>query len=329
MVPSDVVKPARRRSVAIWLLAVFGGAVASCGSRTGLFGEDDGSGITSDGGVTRPDASVIRDASRRDVTDFDAIPPIDATPRPDVDRRDCPDADSTYVYLVTSDNQLLSFYPPDLSFQTIGTLACPTPTGSGPFSMAVDRRGIAYVVFTDGRLYRVSTATAACTTTPFVPGQQGFQTFGMGFASDMGGPAERLYVSDNESGGQLRGLGWIDTTTFALSFIGPINPPLARSELTGTGDGRLFAFSPTTGGSRLFELNKTTGQVTGQTLVPAGASNDAFAFAFWGGDFWFFTADASETTVTRYRPADGTTTPMTTYPAQIVGAGVSTCAPQE
>jgi len=34
------------------------------------------------------------------------------------------------------------------------------------------------------------------------------------------------------------------------------------------------------------------------------------------------------TAVNRYRPSDGTTTMPTTHPSTIVGAGVSTCAPQ-
>jgi hypothetical protein len=60
-------------------------------------------------------------------------------------------------------------------------------------------------------LFRVSTATAACTSTRFMPGQNGFSTFGMGFASDFGGPAARLYVSDNDFDGTLRGLGGVST----------------------------------------------------------------------------------------------------------------------
>jgi hypothetical protein len=34
------------------------------------------------------------------------------------------------------------------------------------------------------------------------------------------------------------------------------------------------------------------------------------------------------TTVTRYRPADGTTVPVSALTETIVGAGVSTCAPR-
>jgi len=40
-----------------------------------------------------------------------------------------------------------------------------------------------------------------------------------------------------------------------------------------------------------------------------------------------FNGTGDDSTVTRYRPEDGTETVITTLPASIVGAGVSTCTP--
>jgi hypothetical protein len=317
-----------RSARAVWLAAVLGGAVMSCGSRTELFGEENPNvGTTSGGPQGRTEAGVDGGID----TGTDGLPTIDVVPKPDVDRTGCPDADATYIYLVTEQNELFSFFPPDLSFKFIGNLVCPVLGSATPFSMAVDRRGVAYVLYSDGTLYRVSTATAACTATTFTPNQNGFDTFGMGFASDFGGPAERLYVSDNDFDGQLLGLGFIDTTTFSLSSIGSFGTTIRRSELTGTGDGRLFAYWPDNlagGGSHLTELNKATGQVVAQTDLPIGDRNDAFAFAFWGGDFWIFTSAGGTTDVSRFRPTDGTTTMPAKHPSTVVGAGVSTCAPQ-
>lgn len=322
--------PARTLTIRLrrlWLAAVFAGALVSCGSRTGLFGTDDaGSSGTvpgGDGSVVPIDGSVVGDGS------FADVPGLDVVAKPDVDRRDCPDASDTYVYVVSSENELYSFYPPDLELRLVGNLTCPSAPGASPFSMAVDRKGAAFVLFTDGSLFRVSTLTAACIATAFKPNQLGFETFGMGFASDNLGAAETLYISDNDFDDNLRGLGKIDTTSFGVSFIGPFNPPIRRSELTGTGDGRLFAFSPITGGSRLAEIEKTTGKVLGQNVFAAGGTNDAFAFAFWGGDFWIFTSDGGGSNVTRYRPSTNSAQVVTTHPSTIVGAGVSTCAPQE
>lgn len=317
---------------------------AACGSRTGLFGNDEDG--TSDGGSSldgssRLDGSSTDSGPRRDgEVDLDALPPIDATPLVDVNRNDCPDADSTLVYVVTTQNELYAFYPPDLSFRFIGNLVCPAPPGETPFSMAVDRRGVAYVLYTDGSLYRVSTLTAACVATTYRTGNNGFRTFGMGFAADPTSPTnERLYVADNPTGvglpGQTsRGLGVIDTTSFALGFVGPFSPTLPRAEFTGTADGRLFAYWPQGTASAplgsIAQVDPANAQVRARIDVPVGTGNDAFAFAFYGGDFWMFNSqNGGSTDVSRFRLADNTTTMPTTFAGTIVGAGVSTCAPNQ
>jgi hypothetical protein len=321
----------RARPLLLFLLA--GNAAAlldACGSRTGLPIDESPTipeGDAASDALVHPDVGIDARDGSRDVTIEDALPPIDATPLPDVRRDDCPDADATLVYVIGEDNALYSFYPPTLAFKRIGTIACP---GSGtPFSMAVDRKGKAYVVFTDGRLYQVSTATAACIVTPFVPNQRGFVTFGMGFVSNTGGADETLFVaqSPQTTGGSSTGLGSVDVTNWQLTYIGPFTPTLQRVEFTGTGDGRLFGYAPNDTGSQIVQVDKTTGNVLASDSVGTGTSQDAFAFAFWGGDFWIFTG-VSSTAVVRYRPSDKTTANMTTAPSLIVGAGVSTCAPQ-
>ena len=172
------------------------GAVASmalavaCGSRTGLLVD----GVFDDDASA--DAFTRRDAPRDRGPDA-ILPPIDARPLPDVVRNDCPDASVTLIYVITAQYDLYSFNPATSAFTRIGAIACPVQTpGATPFSMAVDRKGAAYVLFNDGELFRVSTATAACISTPFARGQSGFATlFGMGFASDTNGPQETLFVA--------------------------------------------------------------------------------------------------------------------------------------
>jgi hypothetical protein len=317
-----------RPVVLVWLAAVTAGMIVSCGSRTGLF-SDDYLATSTEGPHNDLEAGA-RDGSADGEPSLDALPPLDVQPKPDVDRTDCPDADATYIYVVTSQNELFSFYPPSLTFHFIGNLVCPAPPGETPFSMAVDRKGKAFVVYTNGDLFQVSTATAACTGTAWTPHLGTFTTFGMGFSSDTGGAAEQLYVADSNPNGNSRGLGTIDVTTFQLTTIGSFSPPLPRAELTGTGDGRLFAFWPdgvAPTGSHVAEVQKTTANVVAQTDLPIAHKNDAFAFAFWGGDFWIFTSPGTASEVSRFRPADGTTQTLTTHPSTIVGAGVSTCAP--
>jgi hypothetical protein len=205
--------------------------------------------------------------------------------------------------------------------------------------MGVDRKGIGYILFNDGNLFRVSMANpASCQPTGFRPGgSQGFtDTFGMGFAKDTTGPGETLYLaSDTLSGATTPSLAAVDTTTFRLRVIGRFNPVIDLVELTGTGAGDLFAFhatSTTATDSYIAQLDKTNARVTGQVHLPGVAQYDGWAFAFWGGDFYAFTAacrGCSNSSVTRYRPSDGSITRVATYRELIVGAGVSTCAPQQ
>jgi hypothetical protein len=243
-----------------------------------------------------------------------------------------PDAGIQYIYTLTSDHYLYSFDPPSASFTRIGELFCPGEPSMLTNSMAVDRKGTAYVSFQDGALFKVSTKTAACASTAFVTGQQGWGKYGMGFATNGTGPSETLYVAEASYNHLSKGLATIDTTTFAFNFIGPFSNPLGNAvELTGTGDGHLYAFFlATTSGGYLAEIDKTNANMVSTTALPIGSNMASFAFAAWGGDFYFFIAPGgggTTTTVTRYRPSDKSLVPVATLGSAIVGAGVSTCAP--
>lgn len=324
-------RTARLFSAGILAASAMALAVA-CGSRTGLFSDE-----LTEGGTPTPNPSALPDASRDAVVDRavpeDALPPIDASVIPDVIQNDCPDAAATLVYVITTDNELFSFYPPDASFRLIGRIACPSALGTTPFSMAVDRNGAAFVAFNDGNLFRVSTLTAACTKTDFVPNQQGFSTFGMGFATKDLGPAESLFVAADNQSGPPRGLGTIDTTAgFKLTSIGAFTPTIDRAELTGTGDGRLYGFYTKAGreGSFIGEIDKANARVIGETQLRRVDQGSGWAFAYWGGDFYLFTApDSPASRVTRYRPSDNSTTIVANLGTLVVGAGVSTCAPNQ
>ncbi len=311
--------------------------LAACGSRTGLFGTDvDGVSPGADGGPGLPDGG-FRDGPIGFDSPFEPdapLPMIDAMPRPDANRLDCPDADSTLVYVVTDNNALYSFFPTDGTFKFISNLACPAGTDN-PFSMAVDRKGVAYVEFTDARIYRVSTATGACIGTAYQPNQQGFGQFGMGFATNDIGPVETLFVAGTRDQNMAvsPGLARIDVNTFSLTKVGDFVPDIARAELTGTGDGRLFAFytkGPNNGPpSYIGEINTNNAHIVAETAFPTVDQGNGWAFAFWGGDFYMFTAPNAGSDVTRWRPSDNSVSVVASLPARIVGAGVSTCAPSQ
>jgi hypothetical protein len=317
----------------------------ACGGRTQLHVDDEP--LVTPG----PDASdaprELGDASRDQKTDVapDARDGgLDASR--DSDAADvrlptfCEDAGTTLIYLVSAQNDLVSFDPSDRTVRTVGKINCPAPPDTTPFSMAVSRTGTAYVVYTDGNLFRVSTKNASCTPTAFVPNQRGFGTFGMGFSADEATGVETLHIVEPSNGfrldptdpdGQAR-LATIDTKSFALNIVGSLGPDVPRAELTGTGDGKLFGVWLTgtdKPGSVVAEIDKATGAVLSTDVAAAGRRNDGYAFAFWGGAFWLFTASNLEgpSDVHRFDPVTKTTTFEGTVPGSIVGAGVSTCAP--
>jgi hypothetical protein len=249
------------------------------------------------------------------------------------------------VYVVSDENHLYTFAPnklPDTAaaFTDLGLLGCSDP-GDMVNSMAVDRHGTAYVNYASGKIFTVDTKTMSCTDTGFVPGQAGFSpNLSMGFSADAPGSSqETLYVSDNTGDDTQapdgKGLAKLDLTksppeliplgTFTGAVMG------GRCELTGTGDAKLFGFF-TTVPAHVAEIQKGSGATPAATNLPTvDASTGGYAFSFWGGSFWFYTASDTDTTkVTRYDPTSNP--PATTVAAPmldftIVGAGVSTCAP--
>ncbi|CAN5818192.1 hypothetical protein BH09MYX1_BH09MYX1_11940 [soil metagenome] len=290
-------------------------ALVACGS-------SNRSGFTNDGGATN-------DANPFDPGQTDAALTGDglAPPTPG-----CSDA-AKLVYLVSSQNGLYSFNPGTLQLKSIGTLDCQVGFGVTPNSMAVDRNAKAYVNMSDGSLYTVNTANAHCTSTSYQSGQSNRRIRGMGFSSDIsGGDAETLFTctaDDSTFGGG--GLAKIAVGSYKLSLIGDYGGALAGTEceLTGTGDARLFGFYATLSPPKLSELAKTTAKGSATTPLTVTTSS-AYAFSFWGGDFWFYTADSSSSSkVTRYKYASdksfSVVVPSTNM--TVVGAGVSTCAP--
>jgi hypothetical protein len=251
---------------------------------------------------------------------------------------DCTEA-ATFPYVVSEENGLYRFDPSKLTFTKIGQLACPAAQGAMPFGMSVDRTATAWINYTDGSLFRVSTTDASCQKSAYVA-PAGFKTFGLGFTSNPGDPTkESLYVvgCDTQTGGSA-GLGRIDMTTFALTKVGPFGAAVQNrcGDLTGTGDGRLFGLFD--GTPAVFaNVAPATSLTSGEQMLSAlDTSHAAYAFSFWGGDVWFYTASdgsgstpATKSKVTHYKAAtDGSLSVVVQDTGfTISGAGVSTCAP--
>jgi hypothetical protein len=244
--------------------------------------------------------------------------------------------DTRLVYLLGNGRELVKFNPGTLERTEIGKLNCPVQGGPAvptpvPFSMAVDRTGFAFVLYDDGNLFHLDTKTAHCTATNFVPHQSsGFDLFGMGFvANSPGSHLESLFVGSYNPG---NGIGKLSIGDLSIEPVGYYDAISGAAEMTGTGDARLFGFflsNPVV----VAEIDKFTAKVVSKTPLPDVHIGSAWAFAFWGGDFWLFTSpNGGHSRIDRYRPNAGSPTGATELMVEdagleIVGAGVSTCAP--
>jgi hypothetical protein len=251
------------------------------------------------------------------------------------------------IYVVDQNYNFLSFDPRLIStgqpFQLIGALNCPAgipygtwPSPATPFSMSVDRNGVAWVLYTSGEIFHVNIQNAQCTASTFQRSQQNsWFLFGMGYSTDTaGGDTEKLFIAGGPEQPVPNPMtGYVDPVTLQIQNLGAATTGENSPELTGTGDAALFAYFPgTIQNGFVQEISKTTGTVIGNPMpagpVPGGPS--AWAFAHWGGKFYIFISDSllnSEVQVVDRATGQweqGSTIPS---PYLIVGAGVSTCAP--
>ena len=296
------------------------------------------------GDVAKGDAATLDPADSAQAPDLDdagddtgddaaADSTADASDGDDtwIDPEACPPA-SQKVYLLTKQYQLLAYSPATKALDVIGNLDCPAEYATWPFSMAVDRKGGAWVMYSSGELFSVSTANAACQLTPWQVPSADWMECGMGFAADgpKGSPAgssESLYL------GSPKGkLGKLNLQQWQVAPMGPLAIQPGWPELTGTAMGELWGFFPQAQPMKIARIAKDSGQVDQvKSLDSLGLSPvKNWAFAHWGGKMLVFyqgEKDAS-TSVYAYDPADGSYGLFHAnlgYP--VVGAGVSTCAP--
>jgi hypothetical protein len=237
------------------------------------------------------------------------------------------------IYVVDDSNNLLSFDPrklPDDPFHLVGRMNC----GPGsPFSMGVDRSGIAWVVYSTGELYKVDITDARCQPSGFAAGSSGTTTFGMGFVSDeAGSKTETLFIAGND---YVHELGSIDTqrSVPVARHVGTVQATHElNAELTGTSEAKLYGFFPEPDEPAFVqEIDRKSGSALGPrwTLGSTGLGYvRAYAFAQWGGVFYIFVTTTDSTVRTVDRRTGTYRTVLEHVPYRITGAGVSTCAPE-
>ncbi|AKU93657.1 hypothetical protein AKJ09_00321 [Labilithrix luteola] len=226
-------------------------------------------------------------------------------------------SENKVVYVVSPNpDAIYRFDPETLQFTRLGYLDC---LHAGSFSMAVDRKGFAWILFSDGAMVKVRLDNLQCTQIALRNKDSRLGLFGMGFAKDDSITGETLYL---HKGYLLK----VDPSTLEVTSLGqPV--PAGGAELTGTGAGELFGYWPYNG--TVSRIDKETG-VNLETYRTSAVDANDWAFAQWGGDFWIFSRldPAPSAKVTRFSPASNESTVVVPDVGfRIVGAGVSTCAP--
>ncbi len=242
---------------------------------------------------------------------------------------DCAES-AKVLYLVTEENLLYSFNPTIsgmAAYDKIGTLTC--ESASTPQSMSVDRSGKAYVFYSAGHLYNVSTTDAHCTPTSYhhpTDNPQHFNQLGMGFTADApDSQGQILYIHSPDFG-----LATVDLQSFVVNQLNVLKTDAA--ELTGGPDAKLFLFAADS--AELSEIDRTNFQKTLlHTFNMSGVM--AWAFARYAGTFYMFTASGNPTwgtvnttVTTAYDPVNDTDSVRDPdIGVTVVGAGQSTCVP--
>ena len=240
------------------------------------------------------------------------------------------------IHVVTTAGDLYSFWPPTLQFHKLGHLDCGVGAGGfTPMSMAIDNQGFAHVLYWDGKVYDVDLQTGACEPSGFGGEPGSFYYFGMAYAADPSSPTgETLFVReavfyDVGADPLVRMLGRLDLDTQTLDVVG--SGEGANADLSGTGDGRLFAFVKNEDATAsVVELDAKTGAAASVTPLGNVTIGDSWAFAHWGGALWLFSGqDGQGMSVYQYQLATGEATLVATEGFRVIGAGVSTCVPVE
>ncbi|MEM7152351.1 MAG: hypothetical protein AAF799_05880 [Myxococcota bacterium] len=200
------------------------------------------------------------------------------------------------IVVLSDDGELWTYDPISNEFALVGPIAC---GGFAPYSMAVDREGIAWVLLLDNipqatvakGMFKVDIADASgCEAVIYEEGL--FGVFGMSFATN--GPpdtCERLYVHSYSGSGPFSegpdaGHLGVLTDDDVLQSVGPID--FDGGELAGSGDGRVYSLTGVDP-LKIVELDRDTAQVVDTLPLEGFSKTNASAMAFWGGDFYVFT----------------------------------------
>lgn len=332
------------RHLTICLLLSFG--APGCQGRA-----EDGGGL-SDSATPPSDSDDGPWGGDGDGNQFDVGNGGDSGDVPDGGSCDCVNVrDGIYVLDSNAPPSVWFYDPPQNRFERVGALGCPAPAGTVANSMAIARNGYAWLNYYQtgvdpngsdwvGRMYRAPLGDLGnCQSLDYAGGRGTWFLMGMGYATRGTSSCDNLYLYNSDKYTQYPNF---ESTASALAIwnagdgdanpLGATNYPVA--ELTGTGDGRLYGFA-TVGQNRsnLVQFDKSDASEIEVVPLDGLDITNAFAFAFWGGDVYFFTQIAPGMTNSKVTRLDydgndggGLRVIHESSGLHITGAGVSTCA---
>ncbi len=244
------------------------------------------------------------------------------------------------VYVLNQKQELLTFDPrllPGNPFKKVATIsdACigEAAVGRQVLTMSVDRTGVIWIYARTSNglvLLTVDSANGfACSKRSL---SSNLSIIAMAFAADgVGGATESLFVKYYGSGPQRLGSLELGGDPITVKDRAAVDENVAS--LTGTGDGKLWAYDSKA--KLVFSMDPQTGKgVPGGSISQAQVMTNRIdpPFAFFGGSIYVFpdsTGDAQK--LNDVWQVDLTTKAASKVfnlpEADIIGAGVSACAP--
>ena len=246
---------------------------------------------------------------------------IESIPKPTTD---CSPRAQKNTYAVDTNNNLYRLDPITFTLTNVSTIDC--SVNEIIISIALQRSGLLWVHFTDGKLYKYNITTKTCTDSGFVRNQTDIQFFSMTFAKNDFDSDELLYISKiNDDGGKLAS---IDLDTLTVSYIGNYTEG-QFADIHETEIGRLFGVFVSVGNGILLTL-RAIDPATAQILYEfptqtAPFNTNSFSFLPFVSEFISMLCFDNTTYLSVTDPAKNTTIIKSTLPICLTSLAGSTC----
>lgn len=219
------------------------------------------------------------------------------------------------VYVLDDQGRIQLFEPDGPLEQRFRVVATPDCADDQPQTMSLDHRGVAWILYSSGKLFTMRMPDGRCEETGYVhPGVGG--VMGMTFTAEKSGAkTERLYISERT--------GLYEVRLPSLEAV-LLTADVPVGELAGGPDGLLFHLDMDTG--TLAELDRSTLQL--RSIHGFGAARGAFTLLRHRRGFFYFAADpGSPSHIYRWSPRAAETIDLGTAPdgIRILGRAQSVC----